>query len=75
MKRVGRKMDEILDMLRDLKWHTVDEISKKISQPKPKVRQMLKLMITLGDVEYREGKVRITRKTLEWLRETGGNLY
>ncbi len=70
MKRIGFKIDEIFDLLKDLEWHTVDEISRKVSLPKPKVREALKLMASLGHIEYGQGGVRIDRKTLEWLRAT-----
>ena len=70
MKRIGFKIDEIFDLLKDLEWHTVDEISRKVSLPKPKVREALKLMASLGHIEYGRGGVRIDHKTLEWLRAT-----
>lgn len=74
MKRIGSKIDEIFDLLKDLKWHTVEEISEKVSLPKPTVRKILKLMVSLGHIEYRRGRVRTDRKTLKWLRETERNL-
>lgn len=73
--RIGFKMDEIFDLLKDLKWHTVEEISERVSLPKPKVRKALKLMVDIGHVKYEKGRARIDRKTLEWLRATERNLY
>ena len=75
MKGIGFKIDEMFEILKDLKWHTVDEISKKVSLPKPKVRGALKLMVDLNHAEYRLERARIDRKTLEWLRATEGNLF
>ena len=70
MKRIGFKIDEIYEILKDLKWHDAEEISRKVSLPKPKVREALKLMASLGHIEYGRGGVRIDHKTLEWLRAT-----
>lgn len=75
MTRIGLKIDEIFEILKDLKWHTVNEISKKIPLPKPIVRKILKLMVSLGHIEYGRGRVRTDRKTLKWLRETERNLH
>ena len=74
MTRIGFKIDEVFDVLKDLKWHTVDEISKKISQPKSTVRKILRLMVILGHVEYEQERVKTDHKTLKWLRETERNL-
>ena len=75
MKRISFKIDEIFDLLKDLKWHEVDEVSRKVSLPKLDVTGVLKLMADLGHVEYRQERARIDRKTLEWLRATERNLY
>ncbi len=75
MTRIGLKIDEVFVVLKDLEWHTVDEISKKISLPKSTVGKILKLMVILGHVEYGQGRVRTDRKTLKWLRETERNLW
>lgn len=74
MKRIGLKIDEIFDVLKDLKWHTVGEISEEVSLPKPIVRRALKLMAGVGQVEYVRGKAKIDRRTLEWLRATERDL-
>ncbi len=75
MKQIDFKIDEIFDLLGDLKWHTVDEISREISLSKPKIRTVLKLMADLGHIEYGQEKARIIRKTLEWLRATERDLF
>lgn len=74
MKRIGFKIDEIFDVLKDLRWHTVGEISEEVSLPKPMVRRALKLMACIGQVEYVRGRAKIDHRTLEWLRETEGDL-
>lgn len=75
MTQIGFKIDEIFEILKDLKWHTVGEISKKIPLPKPIVRKILRLMAILGHIEYGQGRIRTDRKTLKWLRETERNLH
>lgn len=74
MKRTGFKIDEIFDVLGDLRWHTVGEISGRVSLPEPKVRRALRLMAGLGQVEYVRGRARTDRRTLEWLRATRRDL-
>jgi len=70
MTRIGLKIDEIFEILEDLKWHDVDEISRKVLLPKPTVKGALKLMAVFSHVEYGQGRVRIDREMLEWLRAT-----
>ncbi|GAI45068.1 unnamed protein product, partial [marine sediment metagenome] len=70
MTRIGFKIDEIFEILEDLKWHDVDEVSRGVSLSKPMVRAALKLMAVISHVEYRQGRVRIDREMLEWLRAT-----
>ena len=70
MSQVGFAVDEIFDLLQDLRWHDVHEVAKIMPAPIPKAKEILTFLGRFNFIEYDGKKARIDRARLEWLRAT-----
>ena len=64
------KLEEILDMLRDGKWHSISEISSIFHIDEWKLHEVLRFFMNFGLVEYDEAgkRVKITNIGLSFLK-------
>ncbi len=65
-----KKLEEILDMLRDEKWHSISEISSIFNIDEWKLHEVLRFFTNFGLVEYDEAgkRVKITKSGLSFLK-------
>lgn len=61
--------DQVLELLKDSQWHSLNEIEEKISLPKEEFAPVLKLFIELGFISRMDegSKVRIKPLGVEFL--------
>lgn len=70
MSQAGFAIDELFDVLRDLRWHDVHEVTEALAIPPQKAKEILEFLRKFNFVEYDGKKARIDKNRLEWLQTT-----
>jgi predicted transcriptional regulator len=61
-------IDRILELLRDIEWHSLEEIQKEIALPSDKLNEVLYFLQKQALIDREEEKLRITSTGLKFLQ-------
>ena len=66
-----QEIDEVMDIIKNGQWHTLEDIINKTKLPKPKTNKILEFLANYNfiDLDSKHKKVKVTHSLMKFLKE------